>query len=80
MRRVIPTPEQVRIARAGLGWSQRRLAARAQLHPNTVIKYEQDGISQPTGWQISKVLRRAGIRFGDPAEAAVSLASHRAGN
>ena len=34
------TPSLIRAARAGLGWSQEKLAAEARLHPKSVAYWE----------------------------------------
>jgi len=59
-------PAQVRMARAGLGWSLLDLAERAQINPNTVSRYERgaevrSGVLQ----KIEAVFRAEGIVFFD---------------
>lgn len=59
------SPEQSRAARAWLGWSQRQLAKRANVSPNTVYGFEA-GRRVPTPNNISamrRTLEEGGIRL-----------------
>jgi transcriptional regulator with XRE-family HTH domain len=58
------TAAQIRMARAGLGWSIRELAARAKVHFNTVSRIERAlEASDDTLSAIRRVLEAKGIEF-----------------
>ena len=55
---------QVRMARAGLGWSSNELAAKADVSPTTLLKFEAGGgVHSTTIQKLETVLRQAGISF-----------------
>lgn len=58
------TPAQLRIARAGLGWSVPMMAAAAQVSARTVQRYEKHGRGSPeTVLALEEALEKAGVRF-----------------
>lgn len=59
-------PEQLRMARAGLGWTLNDLAERAGVNPNTISRYEvgRDVLSG-TLLKIEIALHDAGVTFVD---------------
>jgi len=59
-------PEQLRMARAGLGWTLQDLAGRAGVNPNTISRFEQ-GRDVMAGKlrRIEATLAAAGVRFID---------------
>jgi transcriptional regulator with XRE-family HTH domain len=58
------TPEQVRMARAALGWGVRELGKRADVAANTVSRYENGmGTTVKTLGQIQAALERGGVVF-----------------
>ena len=60
------TPEQLRMARAGLGWTLGELAKRAGVNPNTLSRYESGrDILSGTLRKAEEALRAAGIVFTD---------------
>ncbi len=64
--------EQVRMGRAALGWGVRDLAARADVVPNTISRYENGADTMAnTLAKIQKVLEAEGIDF--PDEVTVSI-------
>lgn len=61
------TPEQVRMARAAVGWSIRELAEKAELHHNTISRVEQGkDTTKGTLLVIKSALEGAGVVFVDP--------------
>jgi transcriptional regulator with XRE-family HTH domain len=59
-------PEHLRMARAGLGWTLRDLAHRAEVNPNTISRYETGkDIMAGTLRKIEATLRAAGVGFID---------------
>lgn len=63
------TPEHVKMARAGLGWSLRKLAREAGVVPNTVTNFEMGRpVRFSTLNRIRAVLEKAGVRFTVSAE------------
>jgi predicted transcriptional regulator len=59
------TPREVRAARAFLGWTRQRLADKAVVSLNSVIRLEQ-GVVDPRASTINairRVLERAGVEF-----------------
>jgi transcriptional regulator with XRE-family HTH domain len=77
------SPLQVRLARAALNWSVRRLASKAGVSPDSITRAEQDGsdITRKTLGAIQQALEEVGIEFLpeinsvslhiDPAKAAI---------
>jgi transcriptional regulator with XRE-family HTH domain len=60
------TPEQLRMARAGLGWTLADLAKRAGVNPNTISRYESGrDILSGTLRKLEETLRHSGIAFLD---------------
>lgn len=60
------TPEQCRMARAGLSWGVRDLASRAGLAFTTVSRFENgSGTHSSTVEKIKSTLERAGVKFLD---------------
>ncbi|MGC2409574.1 MAG: helix-turn-helix domain-containing protein [Methyloceanibacter sp.] len=58
------TPEQVRMARAALGWGVRELGKRADVAANTVSRYENGmGTTVKTLGQVQTALERGGVVF-----------------
>ncbi len=60
------TPEQLRGARAMLGWSPQRLAERSGTHRRTIRKIEQGRIAKPqrkTTARIVGALQAGGVEF-----------------
>ena len=60
------TPQQLRMARAGLGWTLADLARKADVNPNTLSRYEGgkdvlSGVLRKT----ETALRAAGVAFAD---------------
>jgi transcriptional regulator with XRE-family HTH domain len=54
------------MARAGLGWTLRDLAQRAEVNPNTISRYETGkDIMAGTLRKIEATLRAAGVGFTD---------------
>ena len=65
MDRAVPTPAQVRAARALLGWKQVDLADRSKVHRNTIARYEA-GVGAPLPVVLSalrQALEESGITF-----------------
>lgn len=63
------TREQVRMARAALGWGVRELAKEAGIAANTVSRFENGSGARPeTLTAIQKVLEKAGVVFIPPDE------------
>jgi len=63
------TPREARAARAFLGWSRQKLADKAVLALNSVIRFEQ-GVVDPrlsTSHAIRLVFERQGIEFLSPS-------------
>lgn len=60
------TPQQMRMARAGLGWNLGELAARAEVNPNTISRYEsgKDLLASKLR-RLEEALRAAGATFSD---------------
>ncbi len=58
------TPQQMRMARAGLGWSLAELAKRADVNPNTLSRYER-GLDVLSGIlrKVELSLKKAGALF-----------------
>lgn len=62
MQRV--TPRQVRAARGLLGWKQEDLAAKSEISPSTIQRFEDGkGYSSKTYFQIVETLEDHGIEF-----------------
>ena len=64
------TPQQLRMARAGLGWTLADLGKKAKVNPNTLSRYESgrdvlSGILRKT----EAALRAAGVVFSDDGHA-----------
>ena len=59
------TPREIRAARAFLGWTRQRLADRAVVSLNTVVRLEQGAVDSraSTVERVRKALERAGIEF-----------------
>ena len=59
------TPREIRAARAFLGWTRQRLADRAIVSLNSVIRLEQGVVDSRTSTveAVLRVLERAGIIF-----------------
>ncbi|WP_446720936.1 helix-turn-helix transcriptional regulator [Methylobacterium sp. 092160098-2] len=68
-------PEQVRAARAMLGWSQDDLAARIGLSRRSLINYEHGihSAKEETLKKIAATFREAGIEFTRTASGAIGL-------
>ncbi len=63
------TPREARAARAFLGWTRQKLADKAVLALNSVIRFEQ-GVVDPrlsTSQAIRRVFEREGIEFLSPS-------------
>jgi len=62
-------PAQMRMARAGLGWSLSDLATKAEINPNTLSRYER-GRDVLAGklLKVELVLRAHGVTFSDEGE------------
>ena len=61
------TGTQVKMARTGLGWGVRDLAAKADITANTVTRFENGGgIHLNTAKAIQDALEAAGTEFLDP--------------
>lgn len=63
------TPREARAARAFLGWTRQKLADKAVLALNSVIRFEQ-GVVDPrlsTSHAIRRVFEREGIEFLSPS-------------
>ena len=60
------TREQVKMARAALGWGVRDLAAEARVSANTISRYENgaDALGE-TLLKIERALKKAGVIFID---------------
>jgi len=60
------TPQQLRMARAGLGWTLADLARKADVNPNTLSRYEggKDVLSGVLR-KAEAALRGAGVSFAD---------------
>lgn len=60
------TPQQMRMARAGLGWNLGELAARADVNPNTISRYEsgKDLLASKLR-RLQEALEAAGASFSD---------------
>lgn len=65
--------QQLRMARAGLGWTLVDLAEKASVNPNTISRYEggRDILASKVR-KIEGALREAGIQFSDDS-ASVSV-------
>ena len=62
-------PEQMRMARAGLGWTLSHLAAKAGVNPNTISRYEAGrDVMAGTLRKVADALQEAGVRIIDNAE------------
>ena len=58
------TPTQLRMARAGVGWGVRELAAKAGVTANTVTRIENGAdAKQSTMEKLQRALEAAGIEF-----------------
>lgn len=59
------TPREVRAARAFLGWTRQRLADKAIVSLNSVIRLEQGVVDSRTSTveAVSRTLERAGVEF-----------------
>ena len=59
------TPREVRAARAFLGWTRQRLADKAIVSLNSIIRLEQGVVDSRTSTvdAVRRVLERAGIEF-----------------
>ncbi|MCB4803712.1 helix-turn-helix transcriptional regulator [Methylobacterium brachiatum] len=68
-------PEQVRAARAMLGWSQDDLAARIGLSRRSLINYEHGihSAKEETLKKMASIFREAGIEFTRTASGAIGL-------
>jgi len=63
------THREARAARAFLGWTRQKLADKAVLSLNSIIRFEQ-GVVDPrvsTSLRIRRVFERAGIEFLSPS-------------
>ena len=62
------THREARAARAFLGWTRQKLADRAMLSLNSIIRFEQGVVDSrlSTSQAIRRVLERAGIKFLSP--------------
>lgn len=59
-------PEHLRMARAGLGWTLRDMAERADVNPNTISRYETGkDILAGTLHKMEAALHAAGVVFTD---------------
>ena len=69
------SPRQVRMARAGLGWTLAELARRGHVNPNTLSRYEAGrDVLSGTVRKMEGVLKEAGVEFIDePDKEGVSL-------
>jgi len=62
-------PEQIRMARAGLGWTLNDLAEKAGVNPNTISRYEAGrDVMAGTLRKVADALRGAGVSLIDNAE------------
>ncbi len=68
------TREQVRMARAGLGWGVRDLASEAGVSANTISRYENgaDALGE-TLTKIQRALESAGVIFTNGDQPGVKL-------
>jgi len=62
------TPMLIKAARAGLGWSQEKLAAEASLHPKSVAYWEGRAASRnrpqsPAVDRMAEAFARAGLKI-----------------
>ena len=58
------TPAQLRMARAGLGWTLIDLGAKAGVNPNTISRYEGGkDVLAGTLRKIEEALQAAGVHF-----------------
>ncbi len=58
------TPQQVKMARAALGWSSRTLALHAGVTPNTVTNLETGKTVRPSTLErIRAAFEKAGLKF-----------------
>jgi transcriptional regulator with XRE-family HTH domain len=66
--RLLPSPAQVRAARALLDWSQQKLAAQSGIVRRTVASYELGNVRVTEGSiaKIADALMAAGIAFSEP--------------
>lgn len=69
--RSLITPQQMRMARAGLAWTLIDLAKRAEVNPNTLSRYErgQDTMASILR-RVEIVLREAGVTFNEDGKTA----------
>jgi transcriptional regulator with XRE-family HTH domain len=57
-------PEQCKMARAGIGWGVRDLAAKAKVSVETVVRFENDEtIRDATLTKLRTAIERAGVEF-----------------
>jgi transcriptional regulator with XRE-family HTH domain len=62
-------PEQVRMARAALGWTLKDLAIKADVNVNTISRYEAGSeILTGTMQRIEEVFKEAGVIFIDETD------------
>jgi transcriptional regulator with XRE-family HTH domain len=60
------TSQHLRMARAGLGWTLRDLADRADVNPNTISRYEAGrDVLSGTLRKVEDTLKAAGVVFVD---------------
>jgi len=60
------TPQQIRMARAGLNWTLEDLAKKAKINPNTLSRYERgQDVLLSTLAKAEQALRHAGVTFID---------------
>jgi len=67
MKEHIITPRQLRAVRAWLRWTQRQVAAEAQLSPQAIVDWEND-VRTPhraTALALMHTMKRLRVRFDD---------------
>jgi transcriptional regulator with XRE-family HTH domain len=58
------SPEQCKMARAGLGWGVRELAAKAKVSAETVVRFEAgEQLREATLEKLKSAIERAGVEF-----------------
>jgi transcriptional regulator with XRE-family HTH domain len=57
-------PEQCKMARVGLGWGVRDLAAKAKVSTETVVRFENgEQLREPTLAKLIAAIERMGVEF-----------------
>jgi ribosome-binding protein aMBF1 (putative translation factor) len=58
------SPEQCKMARAGLGWGVRELAAKAKVSVETVVRFEAgEQLRESTLEKLKSAIKRVGVEF-----------------